>query len=176
MSKKTNLWEILKNNIYSIFDKSKPKAIKQMLLYYSWKLFIKIFMKVAVRHSKWKVFQKQKLLPSTYFYGARQQRKHNYINIKTTHPISLTFISNFLSFGSHVFVFFVFCISSNKLNSITCGICLSFKSRHLELFCKTIIQLFSTGIFLGLWSRGSPCNFTEQLFFLHSCEWLLPII
>ena len=33
------------------------------------------------------------------------------------------------------------------------------------LFYKIIIQLFSTGIFLGLWSSGPPCNFTEQLFF-----------
>ena len=64
------------------------------------------------------------------------------------------------------------CISTNKLNSISCGICLSFKSRHLELFCKIIIQLSSTDIFLGLWSRGPPCNFTEQLFFLRSREWL----
>ena len=38
----------------------------------------------------------------------------------------------------------------NKLKSISCGIFLSFKSRHLELLCKIIIQLFSTGIFLGL--------------------------
>ena len=54
----------------------------------------------------------------------------------------------------------------NKLNSISCGIYLSFRSRHLELFCKIIIQVFFTGIFLGLWSRGPSCNFTEQLFFL----------
>ena len=103
--------------------------------------------------------------------GARIKSKHNYINIKTTDPFS-----NFLSFHSRVFIFFMFCISSNKLNSISCGICLSFKSRHLELFCKIIIQLFSTGIFLVLCSRSPPCNFTERLFFLHSCEWLLPII
>ena len=60
-----------------------------------------------------------------------------------------------------------------KQNSISCCICLSLKTRHLELFYKIIIQLFSIGIFLGLWSRGPPCNFTEQLFFLHSCAWLL---
>ena len=29
-----------------------------------------------------------------------------------------------------------------------------------------------TGIFRGLWSKGPSCNFTEQLFFLHSCDWL----
>ena len=58
----------------------------------------------------------------------------------------------------------------NKLTSISRGICLSFKSRHLELFCKIIIQLFSTGIFLGLWSRGPPCNFAEQLYLMQSCK------
>ena len=85
------------------------------------------------------------------------------MNIKTTHPISLTSFSNFLSFNSRrVFIFFVFCILSNKLNSISCGICLSFKSSHFELFCKIIIKLSSTGIFLGLWSRGPPCNLTSN--------------
>ena len=150
-----------------------------------------------------------------------------------THPISLTFLSNFLSSDSRVFIFFLFCISSNNRSNyrrcsvknsvlrnfakftgkhlcqilffnkivwnfkiskntfytehlqtiasvanwtISCGIYLSFKSRHLKLFCKIIIRLFSTGIFLGLWSRGPPCSFTEQSFFLHSYEWLLPII
>ena len=105
-----------------------------------------------------------------FFYSARQNSKYTYINIKTTHPIALTSFSNFLSFNSHVFIFFVFCILSSKLNSISCGICLSFKSRHLELLCNIIIQLSSTGIFLGLWSRVPLCNFTEQLFFLRSCE------
>ena len=83
---------------------------------------------------------------------------------------------NFLSFDSSVFIFFVFCISSNNLNSISCDICLSFKSRHLELLCKIIIQLSSTGILIGLWAKGPTCNFTEQLLFLHSWEWLLLII
>ena len=55
-----NCWEIISNNIYSIFNKNKRKAVNQMLLRYSCKLFINIFIKVvAVRHSKWKVFQKQ---------------------------------------------------------------------------------------------------------------------
>ena len=31
---------------------------------------------------------------------------------------------------------------------------------------KYLIQPSSTGIFLGFWSRGPPCNFTKQLFFL----------
>ena len=105
-----------------------------------------------------------------------ENSKYNYINIKKTHSISLTVFSNFLSFNSCVFIFFVFCVLSNKLNCTTCSICLSFKTKHLELFCKIIIQLSSTGIFLGLWSRRPPCNFTVQLFFLPGCEWLLTII
>ena len=104
-----------------------------------------------------------------WFYGARQKSKYN-INIKTAHPISVTYFSNLLSFDSRMFIFIVFCISSNKLSSISCGICLSFKNRHLELFCIIIIQLSSTGIFLGLRSRDPPSYFTEQLFFLHSCN------
>ena len=110
-----------------------------------------------------------------FYYDARQKSKYKYINIKTTHPVSLTCSLNFLSFDSRVFIFFVFSISSNKLNSISWSICLSFKSRHFEFF-KIIIQLSSADIFLGLWSRGPPLNFTEQLFFLRSCEWLLLII
>ena len=94
-----------------------------------------------------------------------RQANTTIINIKTTHAIVLTSFSNFLSFSSCVFIFFVFCISSNKLDSVLCGICLLFKSGYLELFCKTTIQLSSTGIFLGLWSRGPRCSFTEQLFF-----------
>ena len=34
------------------------------------------------------------LLPSTFFYGVRRKSKYNYINIKTTHPISFSFFSN----------------------------------------------------------------------------------
>ena len=50
----------INKNIYSIFDKNKWKAVNRMLLRYSWNLFIKLFMKVkSVRHSKWKVFQKE---------------------------------------------------------------------------------------------------------------------
>ena len=98
------------------------------------------------------------------------------LDSKKTRPISLTFVSNFLSFSFRVFTFIMFCILSNRLNSISCNICLSFESRHLETFYKIIIQLSSTGAFLGLWSRSPPCNFTDQLFFLHSCAWLLPII
>ena len=137
--------------------------------------FIKV---VAVIHSKWKVFRKQTFhLTSTCFYGARQKSKDNYINIKTNHPISLIFFFNFFFLLIHVCsTFLCFCISSNRLNCISCGICLSIKSRHLESFCKIVFQLSSRGVFLGLWSRGPHCNFTEQLFFLHSCEWLLPII
>ena len=139
-------------------------------------------MGLAVRHSKSTVFQKQTFhLTSTIFlrsstFGARQKSKYSYINLKLTLSISHTFIYNFLSFDSRMFIFIVFCILCNKLNSASCGICLSFKSRHWELYCEIIIQLSSTGIYLELWLRGSPCNFTEHLFFLHSSAWLLPII
>ena len=33
-----------------------------------------------------------------------------------------------------------------------------------------------TGILLGLWSKSPFCSYTEQLLFMHSCEWLLQII
>ena len=112
-----------------------------------------------------------------FYYDARQKSKYNHINIKTTHPVSLTFFSSFLSFDSHVFIFFVFSILSSKLNSISCGICLSFKSRHLELFC--ILNYYS-GILHRYLSRVMVKRFTLQFyrttFFLSSCEWLLLII
>ena len=59
---KTNLWEMLSNDTYSIFDKNKWKSVKQMLLCYSWKVFRKLCIKViAVTHNKRKVFQKQNI-------------------------------------------------------------------------------------------------------------------
>ena len=125
------------------------------------------------------MFQKQTFhLTSTIHLQLRcstekQTQLHKYYN---NSPYFSYCFFKFPFFRSRVFIFFVFCVSSNKLNSISCGICLSFKSRHLELFWKIFIQLFSTGILLGLWSRGPPCNFTEQLLFLHNCEWLLQII
>ena len=126
-----------------------------------------------------KSYQKQTFHFISTIYGAQQKSKYNHVNIKKNSPYFSYFFSNFLSFDSRVFIFFMFCISSNKLNIISCGICLSFKSRHLELLFRIIVhitQLSSIGIFLGLWSRGLPCNFTEQLFFFHNCEWLLLII
>ena len=139
-------------------------------------------MGLATRQRKWTVFQKQTFdLTSTNFlhkftFGARQKSKYNYINIKTTRPDSHAFVCNFLSFDSRVFIFIVVSILCNKLNSVSSGICLSFKSRHWELFCKIIIQLSSTGIYQGLWLRGAPCSFTEHLFFFYSSAWLLSII
>ena len=48
-------------------------------------------------------------------YGARQKSKHNNnINIKTTHPISLTFFTIFFSFDSRVFIFIVLGVLFNK--------------------------------------------------------------
>ena len=125
------LWEILNKNIYSIFDKNKQKAANRMLL-----LFLKTsnrFLKVvAVRHSRWKVFQKQTFHSTSTIYLLRclTEKQIQLINIKTTHPNSLTFFSNFLSCDSRVFIFFVFCISSNKLNRNRHF--LSFKGKHSE--------------------------------------------
>ena len=121
LSKKTDLWEVLSNNFYSIFYKNIRKAINRILLRYSWKLFIKIFIKVvAVSLSKWKIFQKQTFHLSTYFYCARQKSKHNYISIKKTHPISLTFFSSkFLLF---ILVFHLLCVSNNKCSHRRCSI------------------------------------------------------
>ena len=50
-------------------------------------------------------------------------------------PYFSYFFSKFLSSSSRVFIFLVFCNSSKKLNNISCGICLSFKNRYVELFC-----------------------------------------
>ena len=46
-------------------------------------------------------------------------------------------------------------------------------SFHYSLLNKKIT---CTGILLGLWSKDPSCNVTEQLFCLHSREWLLLII
>ena len=174
LSKKTDLWEILSNNYFIRYLLKISKKLPTQCYY------------VILEHFSWKFSQTSDIENETCsknnisfnFYHRPtstmvDRKANNYTNIKITHPISLTFFSKFLSFDSRVFFFFVFCISSsrcNKLNSISCGICLSFKNRHLELSCEIIIQLFSTSIFLGLWSRGPPWNFIEQPFFLHSCE------
>ena len=76
LSKKTDLWEILNNNIYSTFDKNKRKAVNRMLLLHSWKLFIKV---VAARHSKWKVFQKQTFHLTSTITSTVLDRKANTI-------------------------------------------------------------------------------------------------
>ena len=87
----------------------------RMSLRYSWKLFIKV---VAVRHNKWKVFQKQTFHSiSTIFLLLRCSTEKQTQAIKTTHPISLTFFQ--ISFW-----ILVFCISSNK------------QKQPPEVFCK----------------------------------------
>ena len=90
-----------------------------MLRYFS-KLFIKVVAEQMKSIPKTNISFNFYHLP-TSTYGVRQKYKHNY-KIQTTHPISLTsfFKFPFLSFD-RVFIFFVFCISSNncnKLNSI----------------------------------------------------------
>ena len=97
-----------------------------------------------------------KLPPSTYFYGAREKSKYQNNSVTI---FSLPFSD------SGVFNFFMFCISSIKLNCISCDICLSFKSRHLELFCKIIIQLSSTGIFLEVIIKSSTLQLYWKTFF-----------
>ena len=52
----------------------------------------------------------------------------NTTEYKTTHPIALTTSSNFLSFNSRVFIFYVFCILSNKLNSVSVAFVYHFKA------------------------------------------------
>ena len=141
----------LSNNIYSIFDKSERKAAKQMSLGYLWKLFIKNVAEQMKSITKTNIsFNFYHLPTSTVF----DRNTNTTIRLKRLTLFLLLFFSNFLPFNPRVFIFIVFCIPSNncnKLKSILYGICLSVKSRHLELFCKIIIQLFSAGIFLGLW-------------------------
>ena len=116
LSKKTDLWEILINNIYLIFE---VKSCQPNVNTLFWKLFIKIFMKiVAVRQSKWKVFQKQTFhLTSTIHLLLRCSTEKQTQLIKTNDPISLTFFFKFSFFRFSCFHLFVFCISSNNRSS-----------------------------------------------------------
>ena len=66
------------------------------------------------------------LLRSTFFYGVRQKSKYNYIKQLTLFLLlffQIPFLWILLCSS-----FFVFCILSNKLDSISCDICLSFKA------------------------------------------------
>ena len=137
-----------------------------MLLDYSWKLhFIKV---VEV---KWKVFQKQTFCLTYIIYQLlwcsteKQIQLHKYQN-KSTYFSYFFFKFSFFRFTCVNFFCILYFVI--KLNCISCGIYLSFKRRHLELFCKIIIHLSTTGIFLELWSRGPPSYITKQLFFLQA--------
>ena len=91
-----------------------------MLLRYSWKLFMKIFMKVvAVRRRKWKVFQKQTFrLTSTITLLLRcSTEKQTLYKYQNNSLYFSHFFSNFLSFDSSVFIFSAFCISFNNRSS-----------------------------------------------------------
>ena len=90
-----------------------------------------------------------------FFCGDRRKSNYNYISIKTTNPIFLTFFSNFL----------FFCISSTE--QFIVWHLFIIQKQAFRVVLSIIIQLSSASIFLGLWSRGPPCNFTEQLF-LHN--------
>ena len=59
-----------------------------------------------------------------------------------------------------VCLFLVFSISSNKINSISSGIFLSSKSRHLQMFCQiklfwSTLQLYRTIFFLAQLSMAA---------------------
>ena len=127
--------------------------------------------------------------------------KYNYINIKTTHNY-LTFSSNFLSFDSCALIFLCFyfvwqtakylvshllgyseagiesCSVKHIKNSVNFFYKMGF-SFPCSLLNKNAYKLLkmksSTDILLELWSKGRFCSFTDQLFFLYICEWLLPI-
>ena len=58
-----------------------------------------------------------------------------------------------------MFIFIAICLSSNNLNSILCGICLSVKSSHLELPRKIIIISYLQKVFSRVIVKKPPCNF-----------------
>ena len=68
---------------------------------------------------KWKKKMKTFHLTSTckFWCKLKQKCKYNYVNIRTAHPLSLKFSTNFLSFDSCVFIFCVFI--SDKLKNIS---------------------------------------------------------
>ena len=99
--------------------------------------------------------------------------RKNYINIKTIHSISLT-LSDFLSFDSHVFIFFVFCVSSNnRSNHWRCSV----KKGVLRNFAKFIGKHLCKSFFFNkvaglrpatllkkrLWHRCFLVNFAKFL-------------
>ena len=111
----------------------------------------------TVLHSKWNVvtlsIQKGRGKRGTMEGGKLFQMKeenenisfNSYnANIKTTHPFSLTFSSNFLSFDSYFFVF-VF-RTTNWTISRVAFVSIS-RSRHWELLCKAAVPQDITKIF-----------------------------
>ena len=108
------------NNIYSItFIRYLIKTSEKLsteCYYVFLKTFHKKFHKiVAVRHSKWKVLLKQTFhLTSTIYLLLRCSTEKQ---TQLTHPVFLTFFSNFLSFNSRISSFscFVFRLTTEAV-------------------------------------------------------------
>ena len=100
--------------------------------------FIKV---VVVRRSKWKVYQKQLFhLTSTIYlllWCLTEKQRTLFL---------LLFFSNFLSFGSRVLIFFMFCIlSNNRSNQRRCSV----KKGVLRNFAKSIGKHLCQGLFFN---------------------------
>ena len=82
-------------------------------------------------------------------YGARQKSKHNNnINIKTTHPISLTFFTILFSFDSRVFIFIVLGVFlTNQLSKTE-----PYLVRNLFIIQNILIRNGKT-----VWKHGPYC-------------------
>ena len=92
------------------------------------------------------------------------------INIKTTHLISLTFFSYFLSFDSHVFIFFVFCISSNyKCSHRKCSV----KKGAIRNFAKFTGKHLCQSLFLIKLQAWSFAKFLRTPFLQNTSVRLL---
>ena len=129
-----------------IFDKNKPKAANRMLLSYSWKLFMKIFIKVvAARHRKWKTFQKQ---TSTIYLQLRYstEKQIQLYKCYNNSPYFCYFFSNFLFFDSRVLIFlcFVFCLTEAATGGVLRNVA-RFTEKHLcQVFL--LIKLLASGL------------------------------
>ena len=86
------------------------------------------------------------------------------LEIKVTHPIFLTFFSNFLTFDSRVFIFSMFCISSNNRSSqrrcsVKKGVLRNFTKSTRKHLCKSLF--FNKVAWNFILSKNT--FFTEQL-------------
>ena len=108
-------------------------------------------------------YSKNKHFTSTIYLLLRcSTEKPTQLNIKTTHPIPLTFFSNFLSFDSHLFIYFVFCISSDNISTHRrCSV----KKRVLRNFAKFTGKHLCQSLFFnkvaGTVAQVFSCKFCE---------------